>query len=112
MAPRRKSLRDAPALTELLSRHAPDVVLHGHLHSNQEKIGTPTRIFCTAPPSSERLTAPASYRVFDVTEDAAGCRVVMRLKSRVGEEMVVADEQTWLADRSLDPTQRDDAANQ
>ena len=42
MAPRRKSLRDAPALAELLRRHAPDVVLHGHLHSNQEINGAAT----------------------------------------------------------------------
>ncbi|HEY5680889.1 MAG TPA: metallophosphoesterase [Pseudomonadales bacterium] len=112
MAPRRKSLRDAHALAELLERHAPDVVLHGHLHANQENSDTPTRIFCTAPPSSERPRAPASYRVFDVVEDASGYRVVMRLKSLIGEEMVVADEQSWTSGRSLDPGERDDAAKQ
>lgn len=112
MAPRRKSLRDAPALAELLRRHAPDVVLHGHLHANRETNGAPTRIFCTAPPSSKRPRAPASYRVFDVIKDPAGYRVVMRLKCFNGNAMEVADEQTWVADRSLDPRERHDAADQ
>ncbi|NIP15935.1 MAG: hypothetical protein GWM88_14895 [Pseudomonadales bacterium] len=120
MAPRRKSLRDASALAEILQERQPDVVLHGHLHANQQRILGPMRIYCTAPPSSIRPRAPASYRVFDVTRDAGGCRVVMQLKSlrsehaseHAGENLVVADEQMWTAGRSLDPAERDDAANQ
>lgn len=102
MAPRRKSLRDAPALADLLLARTPDVVLHGHLHLNQETRSAATRVYCTAPPSSRRTSAPASYRLFDVTEEANGYRVVMRLKSLAGGAMEVTDEQTWIAERSLD----------
>jgi 3',5'-cyclic AMP phosphodiesterase CpdA len=65
---RRKALRDAERLQQLLISYKVGVVLHGHLHHNLEYyIGgrDGTRCYCTAPASSCHDPVPASFRTLD-----------------------------------------------
>jgi len=68
MTRRRKALRDSGQLEAIVSQHAPQLVLYGHLHINREHTLGDTRIFCTSSASSINN---ASYRIFDWKR---GCR--------------------------------------
>ena len=106
MAPWRKALRDAKQLRRLIVQHRPELVLHGHLHRNQEGPElAPTRIFATASASSAAAKAAASYRVFDIEPVPSGTSgqdteeawsVVMRLKGlTAGSQLRVLQESAW-----------------
>jgi 3',5'-cyclic AMP phosphodiesterase CpdA len=76
MTRRRKALRDAGQLLEIVSRSALGLVLYGHLHHNRENIHGGTRSYCTASASS---TENASYRIFDLEKEASGWHCRMQL---------------------------------
>lgn len=95
MAPRRKALTDAPELQRILRQTAPELTLHGHLHRNQALTTPHGRIFCTAPPSSVREAAPASYRIFDVSPQTDGWQIDMTLKSLVRGAVEVVEQTSW-----------------
>jgi len=76
----RKGLQDAHALSAVLARHGAELVLHGHVHRNSACIGPGgARIFGTASASSVGTLAGAAYRSFEVTRNAVGWQVTMRL---------------------------------
>lgn len=94
----RKALADAQALQDVLERHPPALIFHGHLHHNREQLWGDSRIFCTAAASS---VSDASYRVIDVTDDGERWSVHMTLKSVAIENngelaFLTVDEQTWV----------------
>jgi 3',5'-cyclic AMP phosphodiesterase CpdA len=74
----RKSLRDAGALREIFGRCAPDLVLYGHVHRNQDSRLGGSRMFATASASGQQ---DAAYRVFDITGGAGRWTVEMQLKT-------------------------------
>lgn len=99
MAVRRKALTDAVQLQSILDETRPEIVLHGHLHRNRATSTSMGRIICTAPASSVRRDAPASYRVFEISPAHAGWRISMTLKSRLQESMSIAAQESWVAER-------------
>jgi 3',5'-cyclic AMP phosphodiesterase CpdA len=81
MTARRRSLLDDAALEALLRRAGAEMVLHGHMHEDRERVtGDNVRIFGTASASSKKARDPASFRVFDIMRAAEGWNVRMRLK--------------------------------
>jgi len=94
----RRALTDAPALAKVLTEAGADLVLHGHLHRNLALQHGALRIFGTASASSVVASRPASYRLFDVSRQAAGWTLRMQLKqaelAAPGKFLVIAD-QTW-----------------
>ncbi len=76
MTQRRKALRDARQLQIKLEENSPDLILYGHLHRNREHLSGDCHIYCTASASSVNN---ASYRVFDLEQDAQGWNCQMRL---------------------------------
>ena len=112
MAATRKALTDAKELEALLAATRPDITLHGHLHRNQTRATAQGRIFCTAPPSSVRHRAPASYRVFEIHSENPGWRVTMTLKSLIGGQIQQIEETGWITgagEASLHPGESHDA---
>jgi len=100
MTSRRKGLRDAAALATLLERRGAELILHGHVHRNSERVGPGgVRIFGTASASANPAAGAkngAAYRVFDVEREAAGWRVAMRLMGVAADGAVTRlDEQAW-----------------
>jgi len=93
---RRKALRDAAALAEMIRLKQPDLVLYGHIHCNREDRLGETRLYCTASASS---SDDASYRVFDLDQAAAGwhCRMqLMTLDSAAHNGgFRLASERSW-----------------
>lgn len=86
----RKGLQDARALSAVLARHGAELVLHGHVHCNSALIGPGgARIFGTASASSADPLAGAAYRCFEVTRNAVGWQVTMRLV-QVGPDAVTS----------------------
>lgn len=94
----RKALRDAHELERLLIRHAPAVLLHGHLHRNQDMLFGATRVLATAPASSAMLDQPASYRILDFSPEAQGWRIAMTLKQadQAGGSPLTVGTDCWL----------------
>jgi 3',5'-cyclic AMP phosphodiesterase CpdA len=94
----RKALSDAGALATILTRHAPALVLHGHLHRNKAYAIGATRIFATASASSAMAQHPASYRVFDCERDPRGWRIAMTLKQADpgGTAFATTHHESWL----------------
>ena len=93
----RKALRDARDLEEVLKKHPPALIFHGHLHHNRELQWGNSRIYCTTAASS---CADASYRVIDIDESEGYWNLTMTLKSisiesETGPEFVVVDQQCW-----------------
>lgn len=79
---RRKALADDTETAEILRRHAPAMVLHGHLHRNRAwNAGEDgeTRVFCTASASAGGPLGSAAARVFDIERTNAGFEIRMRL---------------------------------
>jgi 3',5'-cyclic AMP phosphodiesterase CpdA len=120
MASVRKALTDAHALKAILEETRPQITLHGHLHRNQALITPQGRIFCTAPASSARRRAPASYRVFEISTQRDSWQIDMTLKSLVQGTITTIEETSWNAARacesghahSLDSGESDDAGPQ
>jgi hypothetical protein len=111
----RQALTDADKLQGILEETRPEVTLHGHLHRNRATAMAHGRIFCTAPPSSARPSAPASYRVFDVSTGHDGWQIRMTLKSLIRGTMQDIEETHWNANaksNSLDSRQSNDAGAQ
>jgi 3',5'-cyclic AMP phosphodiesterase CpdA len=101
MAGWRKSLTNARALQDVLGRHPPALIFHGHLHHNREQQWGESRIFCTAAASS---VSDASYRVIDIEDDGQAWSVHMALKSvdienTGGLGFVTVDEQSWMVSK-------------
>ena len=94
---RRKALRDADELAGVLTRQRPELVLHGHVHRNRSTAGGDgMHIFATASASSGQTDALASYRVFDVAQDADGWLVAMHLKGITPEGRIdVLTHSSW-----------------
>lgn len=103
MASMRKALTDAHALKAILDNTRPQITLHGHLHRNQALITPQGRIFCTAPASSVRERAPASYRVFEIAAQRDSWQIDMTLKSLVQGTITTIEEASWNAARALGP---------
>lgn len=78
-APWRKALADAAALERIIARHAPALVLHGHMHRNTHARVGPTRVYATASGSSSMPEHPAAYRVFEISRNAQGGHLAMHL---------------------------------
>lgn len=79
---RRKALADDAETAEILRRHDPAMVLHGHLHRNRAwkpAENGETRVFCTASASAGGGLGAAAARVFDVDRTDAGFEIRMRL---------------------------------
>ena len=75
---RRKALRDAAKLEEILSAKPVNLVLYGHIHCNREDHRANLRSYCTASASSVQN---ASYRIFDLEQNDQGWHCRMRLMS-------------------------------
>jgi 3',5'-cyclic AMP phosphodiesterase CpdA len=101
MTRKRKALRDAAALENCFASHAPDLLLHGHIHTNRASHTQNMKIFCTASASSRDN---ASFRVFDISGEENRWTVQMQLKTlgvhpdKPGRFAVVRQEQ-WLVQR-------------
>lgn len=95
-APGRKALDDAPELASLLERHGVELVLHGHLHHNDERrLGSRTRVFVSSPASSCSRSNPAAYRLFDISREDGEWRVQATLKTEDQGRMRTADARSW-----------------
>jgi 3',5'-cyclic AMP phosphodiesterase CpdA len=97
MTRRRKALRDAAQLLELVGQSPPDLVLYGHIHRNREDQRGPIHSFCTASASS---ISNASFRIIDLEKEerAWHCRVrLMSLESGSATKAVfrLASESSW-----------------
>ena len=75
----RKALVDAEPLSRVLAAVGAELVLHGHLHRNGERIDGAMRVYGSASASSVVAKERASYRVFDIDPGATSTRVSMRL---------------------------------
>lgn len=95
MTTARKALTDARELKVILEATEPQITLHGHLHRNQAQSTPYGRIFCTAPPSSVRKRAPASYRVFEISAGDDGWQITMSLKSLVQGGIKLVEQTGW-----------------
>ena len=105
MTRRRKALRDAVQLEDLLGRRPPDLALYGHIHVNREHVFDSSRMYCTASASSEKN---ASFRVFDLDRTDSGWQCRMRLLSLVeGPGMDASfsqrEESSWRLPAAADP---------
>lgn len=91
---KRKALNDAPELTRLLDQTGAGLVLHGHLHHNQDWTrSSGTRIYCTASASS---ATAAAARLFRITPEGGQFELEMELielNSDGGEQVV--ERQRW-----------------
>ena len=74
MTRRRKALKDAAQLVELVGQSPPDLVLYGHIHRNRENLQGRIHSFCTDSASS---IDNASFRIIDLEKEQKGwnCRV-------------------------------------
>lgn len=80
----RKALDDVEELSAVLGRHAPALVLHGHLHRDREwrmegKREAGSRVFCTASASAAGAQGAPSARVFDIERVENRYVIEMRL---------------------------------
>ncbi len=64
---RRKALRDARALEEVLTAHPPDLLLHGHLHRPLAYRVGPVACFCAPSASSEHDRHRAGFHMFRIS---------------------------------------------
>ncbi|MGE0858236.1 MAG: metallophosphoesterase [Gammaproteobacteria bacterium] len=95
-APGRKALDDARELAALLERHGVELVLHGHLHHNDERrLGSRTQVFVSAPASSCSRSNPAAYRLFDISRDGGEWLVQATLKTEDAGSMRTVEERRW-----------------
>ena len=95
-APGRKALDDAGELAALLERHGVELVLHGHLHHNDERhLGSRTRVFVSAPASSCSRGNPAAYRLFDISRDGGEWQVHATLKAEAQGVMRTVEAHSW-----------------
>jgi predicted phosphodiesterase len=78
MTRRRKALRDAAQLLELVGQSPPDLVLYGHIHRNREDQRGPIHSFCTASASS---IGNASFRIIDLEKEEGVWHCRVRLMS-------------------------------
>ncbi len=97
MTRRRKALRDATELLELVSRQPPDLVLYGHIHENREDLQGGIHSYCTASASSVH---DASFRIIDLEREDRGwhCRVqLMKLDKEIAQPaaFTLAAESSW-----------------
>ena len=96
---RRKALRDAARLEEIISAKPVNLVLYGHIHCNREDHRANARSYCTASASSVQN---ASYRIFDLEQNDQGwhCRMrLISLENGAGQEAIfrLAAESSWQA---------------
>ncbi|MDT8409811.1 MAG: metallophosphoesterase [Wenzhouxiangellaceae bacterium] len=80
----RKTLDDAPALTEILADKGAAMVLHGHLHYNldyriESKKADDIEVFCTASASAAGKQGLAAARMFKIERQKNGFLVNMQL---------------------------------
>ena len=103
---RRKGLDDVESLSELLRKHGAELLLHGHLHSNQQhelqlSNGHRLPVFCTASASSSGHGQPASARVFEIlpmSEPTEHLRFSVEMKLvglNAEQKLAVLDHQRW-----------------
>ncbi|MEM7053594.1 MAG: metallophosphoesterase [Pseudomonadota bacterium] len=103
---RRKGLQDVKELAELLKQSGADLVLHGHLHRNQQhelklSSGQTLPVFCTASASSSGHDLPASARLFEVLplsaeSDRKRYSVEMKLLALdSAKQLQVIDQTRW-----------------
>ena len=91
---RRKALRDAGELGDIIRRTKPHLVLYGHIHCNREDHLTDTRIYCTASASDAEN---ASYRIFDIEQADPGWHCRMRLVALQDRQFKTVAEESWQA---------------
>jgi len=91
---RRKALRDARELGEIIRRNKPQLVLYGHIHCNREDHFDSTRIYCTASASG---ADDASYRIFDLEQAGSGWHCRMRLMTFQENRFIPVAEASWQA---------------
>lgn len=91
---RRKALRDAQELGEIIHRKKPQLVLYGHIHCNREDHLPDTRVYCTASASDAEN---ASYRIFDLGQADSGWHCRMRLMTFKDKQFRLAAEASWQA---------------
>jgi 3',5'-cyclic AMP phosphodiesterase CpdA len=91
---RRKALRDAKELEEIIHRKKPQLVLYGHIHCNREDHLADTRVYCTASASD---ADNASYRIFDLEQADSGWHCRMRLMTFQEKQFKPAAETVWQA---------------
>lgn len=82
----RKALADDAEMAEILKRHSPAVVLHGHLHRAREwrlegETSAVTHVMCTPSASAAGEHDAAGARIFDIEQTATGFEIDMQ---RVG----------------------------
>lgn len=96
MTSRRKGLRDARQLRDVLCDRGAELVLHGHVHRNVSRRGpADARVYGTASASSAR-DPRAAFRSFDVEADAHGWHVAMRLVVLESDGALrTAEEERW-----------------
>lgn len=95
-APGRKALDDASELADLLERHGVELVLHGHLHHNDERrLGSRTQVFVSAPASSCARSNPAAYRLFDICREGGEWQVHATLKTEDAGSMRTVEARSW-----------------
>lgn len=94
---RRKALADADSLHQLILRHGIELVLHGHVHRNQELlIGGRTRIMASASASKATKINRASFRLFDIAPDRDAWQVHATLKSIDDSGQAISlSQQVW-----------------
>ncbi|MDT8438702.1 MAG: metallophosphoesterase [Wenzhouxiangellaceae bacterium] len=94
----RKQLRDAEALRELLSRHEPALLLHGHLHRNHSgSIGT-TSVFGTASASAAGELGAACARSICIEAIDAGFLVRMDLHALDNlQRLHIVEQHSWIS---------------
>lgn len=82
---RRKALTDARALTRVIAEHGAELILHGHVHRNVDRMLEAARgdiPVCAVAPASGHPGyghQAASYRVFDIAREGQGWRLEERL---------------------------------
>ena len=95
---RRKALRDAQELSDLLVSHRVPLVLHGHIHRNREyPLGDCGRVYATASASNADAHARASMRVFDIEREGDRWRVSCRLFALSDDDVNLAlvEDHDW-----------------
>ena len=91
---RRKALRDAGELEEIIRLKKPHLVLYGHIHCNREDHLADTRVYCTASASD---ADNASYRIFDLQQTDSGWHCRMRLMAFQEKQFRPAADASWQA---------------
>ena len=77
LAKPRKNLVDAQELQSLLQQnpHKVTALVHGHLHQNLSYEVANTPCYCTASASSNQVTAPASFRLMEFSDESFTSRL-------------------------------------